>query len=231
MLKTKTTSQEMDFYGKTNRGEFAWFVIFMGCLGMGALIVILYGIVAEESNRNLLLSSPKTFLITLGALQILIIPTTFILYVGFLFRWEYVNNGKNAIERFWRRYRKGILPKVYNIHLHTEEGRYYVVFRFYEGPYTWHVGIQVLIPEETFNKIMSIFSEKDYKVEQKDDKIKVTFSNGEQMELVGEEVEAYHFIHRVFSTQGDRIEKMYLLQQKLEKGEINVYDYVKEMWK
>ena len=52
-------NQEMRFYGKTTRGEFAWFVIFMGCLGLLGLLTLIYSLFSVEHNIYVTLQNIK----------------------------------------------------------------------------------------------------------------------------------------------------------------------------
>ena len=101
MLKATTQSQTTRFYGKTNWGEFAWFVIFMGCLSLIALFLF------SQIFVEVLIES-HSFIRDLGiiiiCMFILILPTSFILYWGFTMRWEYKDGGKNAVADFWKKY-------------------------------------------------------------------------------------------------------------------------------
>ena len=107
MLKATTQPQTLRFYGKTNWGEFAWFVIFMGCLGLTALFTMVFFDMERVYQGHISwVLNPLNFL---GYLLIIII-TFWILYWGFTMRWEYKNGGENAVNDFWKKFWRGEVP-------------------------------------------------------------------------------------------------------------------------
>ena len=112
MLKATTQPQTLNFYGKTNWGEFAWFVIFMGCLGLGVLFTMVFFDMERVYQGHISwVLNPLNFL---GYLLIIII-TFWILYWGFTMRWEYKEGGKNAINDFWKKFWSGKVPRLVDI--------------------------------------------------------------------------------------------------------------------
>jgi hypothetical protein len=243
MLKTITQDQDISFYGKINRGEIAWFVIFMGCLPTLALILTIHAILTNPQNLDIFTYTLKGSFIVL----ILVSVSIFILWVGFLWRWEYVHNGKNAINRFWKRYKKGILPKLFDVrsfnaidHKNIQSGdsekilsgmQDYILFHFYEN--IWHIPVYVLIPQKTFVNIEKITgtSNDSYKIIKNPESVQVHFNNGEKIKLKGDDFEAYLFLDYLFKTQGDRISKLKELLRRLERNEITAMKYVEQMTK
>jgi hypothetical protein len=238
MLKTITQDQSMDFYGKTNRGEFAWFVIFMGCLCAGGLVIIIPHLHPHDDN----------FIIVLLLTLALFIITCFIFYVGFIYWWEYRDNGRHAIERFWRRYKKGKLPKIMYVGPYLPQGEEnimsggveYIEFEFMEVGLLglFHVGINVLIPMRVWEKIGNVIdkvqkeSPHTPQVIQKGEKMEIVFKDGERVELVGEEeIEAFLFLSKLVREQWDRMIRAETLIEKVLRGEITPMEYAAEMWK
>jgi len=223
MLRIEAESEEMRFYGKTTKSEFAWFVIFGGLMGVGGLIVIVHAILFNPSNRAVLFSSVESFLKTMGAVSLLAVPTAIILYWGYLLRSENVNGGKNAVKRFIKEYKKGRLPRLIEVAREGDE----VEFRFYRGAF--RAMVSMYIPMRTFEKIREVME--GYRKVSDGDVIEFRNERGNRILLEGDEAEAYRFIEKLFKEQGDRIEKIYELRSKLESGEIDVWKYARETMK
>ena len=96
MLKIKAKGQEMRFYGKTTKSEFAWFVIFGGFLCMFGLMIILHALLFYPHNRQILFSSIGSLFRVFIIISPLGILSIVILYWGYLLRSENVNGGENA---------------------------------------------------------------------------------------------------------------------------------------
>ena len=223
MLRVKAGSEEMRFYGKTTKSEFAWFVIFGGLMGVGALVVVFHAILFNERGREVLFSSLESFLKIIGVVTLLAVPTAIILYWGYLLRSENVNGGKNAVKRFIKEYKKGRLPRLIEVAREGDD----VEFRFYRGAF--RAMISVYIPMRTFEKIREVME--GYRKVSDGAVIEFRNERGNRILLEGDEAEAYRFIEKLFKEQGDRIEKIYELRSKLESGEIDVWKYVQETMK
>jgi hypothetical protein len=238
MLKTITADQSMDFYGKTNRGEFAWFIIFMGCLSAGAFITMIWGLTPDDEN----------FILLVLIAGVVLILTCFIFYVGFIYWWEYRDNGRHAIERFWRRYKKGKLPKLMYVGPYLPQGEEnimsggveYIEFEFMEVGLLglFHVGINVLIPMRVWEKIGNVIdkvqkeSPHTPQVIQKGEKMEIVFKDGERVELVGEEeIEAFLFLSKLVREQWDRMVRAQVLMEKALRGEITPIECAVELGK
>jgi len=214
MLRIEAESEEMRFYGKTTKSEFAWFVIFGGLLGIIGVIITTSGLILFET---------KNFLIVLLLDVGLFCFSAIILYWGYLLRSENVNGGKKAVERFVKEYKEGRLPKLIEVARDGED----VEFRFYRGAF--RAMISVYIPMRTFEKIREVME--GYRKVSDGAVIEFRNERGNRILLEGDEAEAYRFIEKLFKEQGDRIEKIYELRSKLESGEIDVWKYVRETMK
>ncbi len=251
MLKATTQPLTTRFYGKTNWGEFAWFVIFMGCLGLGALFIIVKIIL---SNLYFL----KSPLHLLSALS-LILYTSIILYWGFLMRWEYKDGGKNAVEDFWKKFWRGKVPRLVDIRVEQPGledyvkrlGKYpedltseeladmflklkkefgdeeYVVFDFYRG--IMHV--YVYIPVRVFMKLEKILDGRRYDVIKRGDKKVLKYEDGEEIELSDEEYETLRFLDVLVRTQPENIMYIKDLKDRLKSGRIDLREYILEAYR
>ncbi len=195
MLKATTQPQTLRFYGKTNWGEFAWFVIFMGCLGLVftfTLVSIFLGnplfVVGKTKHnlRNIILFS--IFFILWNVL------ISFILYWGFMMRWEYKDGGKNAVKDFWKKFWSGKVPRLADIRVEQpmvedylkQMGKYiedltpgeigdaYVKLKKEFGDERYvifdfyrgimHVDVYVYIPVRIFEKLSKILDGRKYRL-------------------------------------------------------------------
>ncbi len=246
MLKATTQPQTTRFYGKTNWGEFAWFVIFMGCLPLIAFLIVVQIFI---SNPNLLSSPPHV----LSALALLGI-TVFIFYWGFVMRWEYKEGGKNAVADFWKKYWGGKVPRLVDIRVEQPSlddyvkqlGKYpedlgpgelgekyvkfkeefgddeYVVFDFYRG--IMHVDVYVYIPVRTFMKLEKLLDGRKYRV-LKNGKI-LRYEDGEEIELSEDEYEALRFLSILAEKQPENIRYIRELKERLKTGRIGLREYI-----
>ena len=253
MLKATTQPQTTRFYGKTNWGEFAWFVIFMGCLPLIAFFIVVEIFI---SNPNLL-SSPPHVLSTLALLGI----TVFILYWGFTMRWEYKDGGKNAVADFWKKYWRGKVPRLVDIRVVQptvedylrQRGMYpedlkpgelgemyvqfkkefgderYVLFDFYRG--IMHVDVYVYIPLRQFKKLERIIEDTRYKIIKKNGKTVLKYEDGEEIELNDEDYEALRFLEILLKTQAENIKYILDLKIGLKTGRIGLREYIIEAYR
>ena len=224
MLRVMPENLEMRFYGKTTRAEFAWFVIFMGLLGLLGVGVILISIFFNASNFHHFLSSKEIFLKTVGLLSLLAIPVFFVLYVGFLLMWENKNRGRNAVKSFNRMYEKGKLPRLIDMRKEGSD----IKFVFYRGRF--RTMVSVVISERAFKKVMEVM-EREYRMMSHGEVIELKNNDGNVILLEGEEADAYKFLTMLVSLQREEISKIEALREKLEVGEITVWEYAKKSMK
>lgn len=238
MLKTITEYHLSEYYNsassrKTLQDEMAyfflpWFTIFGASLGAGAVIIM-----ARAMYRALtegLIVEPR-YLIGFLLFIVGIILIAFLYWTGFIILWEHKNKGENAIKRFWKRYKRGKLPKLYAIAPYYENGTNYTLFRFHEN--CWHVSVMVLIPRDTCEKTIKLFDrakKENYEVRKYGEKVQFIFKD-EIIELNKEEFEGFLFISMLCKTQADRLERINKLLDLLVKGKITPYEYALMMEK
>ncbi len=248
MLKATTQPQTTRFYGKTNRGEFAWFVIFMGCLGLGVIFIIVQSLLEYPQQMKMF----SVIIVTIG----IFLMTSFILYWGFTMRWEFKDGGKNAVADFWKKYWGGKVPRLVDIRVVQptvedylrQRGMYpedlklgelgemyvqfkkefgderYVLFDFYRG--IMHVDVYVYIPLRQFKKLERILEDTRYKIIKKDGKTVLKYEDGEEIELNDEDYEALKFLEILLKTQAENIKYILDLKIGLKTGRIGLREYI-----
>ena len=259
MLKATTQPQTLRFYGKTNWGEFAWFVIFMGCLGLGVIFTMVFFDMESVYHGHISwVLNPLNFL---GYLLIIII-TSWILYWGFTMRWEYKDGGKNAVKDFWEKFWSGKVPRLADIRVEqpTVEdylkhmGKYiedlspgeigdayvklkkefgderYVIFDFYRG--IMHIDVYVYIPVRIFEKLGKIMDGKKYRLNRiGEKKYALIYEDGEKVEITDKEYEVLRFLEMLVKTQGENIKYIKRLKDELASGRLNLHEYIVDAYR
>ncbi len=222
-METYTESQEVDFYGKTNRGEFSYFIFFMWFLTWLAIMIISRHTIDDILyivNGNL---DPSHF-VGMGLVILLMGLDTFIFYVGAVFRWEYKNGGKNAVNDFWKKFKKGKIPRLVGLSVVDKDGRKYMKFEFYRG--IFHIDVYVLVDwdelmeykEEWANVWRSTFKKK---IDDKNYEIEI---KGKKKVLSSDKVRTFEFLDKIFNEKREDIIKYLAILSAYAEGKITERD-------
>ncbi|GEM_PF-6343969 len=218
-MRVVAENQEMRFYGKTTRGEFVWFVIFMGAFCFIGFVVSVWGLSYNSDN----------FLAVLFLSLIVLAISLGVLYVGIQMKWDTIGEGKHAVERFKKDYERGKLPKLRDVFIEEYNGEESMKFIFDRG--TWKLSVWVYIPMREYRKLSELLDGKIAEEKDSEGVMEIKLKDGRRIYLEGDERESYRFLKLLWKTQRDRIKKVVELREKLMMGEIDVQTYVREVMK
>jgi hypothetical protein len=210
-METYTESQRVDFYGKKNRGEFSYFILFMWFLTWLAVIVM--------SMDAFSLKNVDDF-IAFAVYILIFVLDTFIFYVGMVFRWEYKDGGVNAIREFWNKFEKGQVPRLVGLRVIEKEGKRYMEFEFYRG--IFHVGIYVAVEWEGLMKFKDEWAN-IWRAAKKEKLITGEYRvrSGQKEEIMSEdEVRMYNFLDVIFNEKREDIIKYLAILKEYADGKI-----------
>jgi len=235
MLKVVTPIEnpEMSLYADSKKRANIFFRTAL-TIGIAYIIIIFSSSILYKILRDFF---PRytTFLKILFIGVILFLIIGFPIYIGLINWYESKDNGRNAVERFLKRYKKGKIPKLLDMSIYNEIDekkikagdvisgiKTFVLLQFYENFY--HVPIFVLIPKDVFDKVIPVVAHEKHSLEYVDSKVVITSNTGEHLILSNEEIETYYFIHKLSINQNKELNKLY---KKIQQNSLNAKKLVK----